>query len=509
LDEEGTLDCRELALEPAGSLEVQLVGGDPAHYAECLLEVATARANRPCVAFDVRGVLTVEGLDPGWIDASIYLPDGRGRVDRGLELRSGEDWNVEFVLDSPPFLEVEVLPPEVSPLVDGMCVGVAWRTKGGARAAHFERLDERLGSLTFGGVEGDLAVVEVFDPALTSIAAEAIRLEGLPAQHVEIPLDPSRRRLRFLDARGGALAAKEVRISLAGCEGFWFEDSCTSAEGEIELLGVRAAEVRADIDLGAAGRALGLRIPLDGAVEQSIDVRVDTTYGTGAACKDLAGASEPVEERPEDLASAAQAPVLHPRPDSSMQTIAKILSLALMGGSLLASSGCQSPVEQSSAPEKPPPALVAVELGSTERVHECGGFLLASQPGAADLEVAAQRGVRTVVDQRKATEERGFNEVTLVMSLGMTYINPSFSKPSELTDEMFAQSREVLRTAQRPVLMHCQSGNRTGTIWLAYRVLDENIPLEQALQEAKAIGMSSPELEAKARSYIERSRPAQ
>jgi uncharacterized protein (TIGR01244 family) len=187
-----------------------------------------------------------------------------------------------------------------------------------------------------------------------------------------------------------------------------------------------------------------------------------------------------------------------------MQTLAKILSLAAVSGLLLAGSGCQTAPTQSIDSGSAPAALAPAELGSTERVHECGGFLLTSQPGAADLDLAAKRGVHTVVDQRKATEDRGFNEATLVMNLGMTYKNPSFSKPAELTDVMFEQSREILRTAQRPVLMHCQSGNRTGTIWLAYRVLDENIPYEQALEEAKAVGMSSPEYEAKVRDYIAR-----
>ncbi len=193
-----------------------------------------------------------------------------------------------------------------------------------------------------------------------------------------------------------------------------------------------------------------------------------------------------------------------------MHTIARIQSLVFAGGFVLAGSACKAPYnEQVSAAEDPPAALVPAELGSAERVHECGGFLLTSQPAAADLELAAKRGVRTVIDQRKLTEDRGFNEATLVLSLDMAYINPSFSKPEELTDRMFEESREVMRSAQRPVLMHCQSGNRTGTMWLVYRVLDEGIPLEQALVEAKTIGLRSPEYEAKAREYVEREMAAE
>jgi len=159
---------------------------------------------------------------------------------------------------------------------------------------------------------------------------------------------------------------------------------------------------------------------------------------------------------------------------------------------------CNPPAEGASA------ALAPGTLGSTERVHQLGGFMLASQPGEEDFREAAERGVRTVVDQRKSTEQRGFDEITVVQSLGMTYVNPSFSKPEELTDAMFAQTREVMRSAERPILMHCASGNRTGATWLAYRVLDDGVEFDEALAEAKSVGLTSPEYETKARQYIER-----
>ena len=79
-----------------------------------------------------------------------------------------------------------------------------------------------------------------------------------------------------------------MRIHLAGCEDFWFGESSTSARGEIELVGMRVAAVHADVDLGFAGWARCLPVPLDEEVQQVIDVRVDATYGTGAITSDLA-----------------------------------------------------------------------------------------------------------------------------------------------------------------------------------------------------------------------------
>jgi protein tyrosine phosphatase (PTP) superfamily phosphohydrolase (DUF442 family) len=59
------------------------------------------------------------------------------------------------------------------------------------------------------------------------------------------------------------------------------------------------------------------------------------------------------------------------------------------------------------------------------------------------------------------------------------------------TIEQFAA---VLKKADKPVLIHCATGNHVGGLWFAYRLLEENIPLAQAAAEGRKIGMR-PELE--------------
>ena len=54
--------------------------------------------------------------------------------------------------------------------------------------------------------------------------------------------------------------------------------------------------------------------------------------------------------------------------------------------------------------------------------------------------------------------------------------------------------------------MHCASANRVGAVWLPYRVLDQNVPLEEALPQAQAIGLRSPEFIERAHDYIRRHR---
>jgi protein tyrosine phosphatase (PTP) superfamily phosphohydrolase (DUF442 family) len=149
-------------------------------------------------------------------------------------------------------------------------------------------------------------------------------------------------------------------------------------------------------------------------------------------------------------------------------------------------------------------ALHPAELGSTARVHEQGGALLASQPAAADLGLARARGVRTVISLRRADEPVGYDEPAEAERIGLDYVPLPWLAPDDLTDELFGEARRLLRDTPRPLLLHCGSGNRVAAVWLPWRVLDDGAPLEVALAEAREIGLASPEYERRARDYIER-----
>lgn len=126
-------------------------------------------------------------------------------------------------------------------------------------------------------------------------------------------------------------------------------------------------------------------------------------------------------------------------------------------------------------------------------------------PDAAALEAAKSAGVTTVIDFRRSSESTGFDEKAGVEALGMHYVNIPFQNEAELTDEVFNATRASLKELKGIALMHCRSGNRAAAAWLPYRVLDAGVSWDRALAEAKAIGLKSPALEAKAKDYIERS----
>lgn len=148
------------------------------------------------------------------------------------------------------------------------------------------------------------------------------------------------------------------------------------------------------------------------------------------------------------------------------------------------------------------PKLEACQIGKTSPAHRLGKLYLAGQPQVEDLQIAKEQGIKTVLNLRKK-EELTWDEEAAVKKLGLNYINLPIGGPADLKDEVFEQARKVLGDKERqPVLLHCASANRVGAIWLAHRVLDDKLPYDQALEEARKVGLKAAPLEAAAKAYI-------
>jgi uncharacterized protein (TIGR01244 family) len=140
------------------------------------------------------------------------------------------------------------------------------------------------------------------------------------------------------------------------------------------------------------------------------------------------------------------------------------------------------------------------------KVHLADNVLLASQPSPEGLKEARARGIRTVINLRYPNEV-SWDQAAYAQQLGIEYHSIPFNSGQTLTDDVFNQVRRVLNERKEaPVLLHCASANRVGAVWLVHRVLDGGIAYDQALAEAKAVGLRSAEYEARARDYIRRAR---
>ncbi len=151
-----------------------------------------------------------------------------------------------------------------------------------------------------------------------------------------------------------------------------------------------------------------------------------------------------------------------------------------------------------------PPKVRSARLGQTRNVHACGKLFLAGQPTPEDIELIKKQGIRRVVTLR-TDGEVAWDEAGMVKRAGMEFVKVPFRLPDSLTDEVFDKVRKLLKDHEKtPTLLHCGSANRVGAVWLAHRVLDEGVPLEQAKKEARTVGLRTPVYLQKALDYIKR-----
>ena len=149
------------------------------------------------------------------------------------------------------------------------------------------------------------------------------------------------------------------------------------------------------------------------------------------------------------------------------------------------------------------PKLETPKLGSIKNVHKCDSLFLAGQFTEDDIAKLKEANIRKVITLRTEGEV-SWNEALALKKAGIELIKIPFRKPESLTDEVFSKVREALADQKNPVLMHCGSANRVGGVWLPYRVLDEGVELEQAVKEAREVGLRTEFIEAKAIEYIKR-----
>ena len=134
--------------------------------------------------------------------------------------------------------------------------------------------------------------------------------------------------------------------------------------------------------------------------------------------------------------------------------------------------------------------------------------LRGGQPSDEGISRLAQRGVKTVIDLRLASEHSIPNEKQLVESNGMHFVSVPMKGMAAPTDEqLFSVLRILNDSKQWPVFVHCRRGaDRTGTILACYRISHDNWNNQKALEEAKTYGISI--FERAMPNFIERFKPS-
>lgn len=133
----------------------------------------------------------------------------------------------------------------------------------------------------------------------------------------------------------------------------------------------------------------------------------------------------------------------------------------------------------------------AAQAHATDFSQPRAGLYTGGQPTAEALRTLSQQGVRTVIDLRAASEDRGFDETAETEKLGMRYIHLPIANADDLTPANTAALGKALQESGDRVLLHCASGNRVGALLALMAARQEQATPEQALDLGRRAGLKS------------------
>ena len=117
-------------------------------------------------------------------------------------------------------------------------------------------------------------------------------------------------------------------------------------------------------------------------------------------------------------------------------------------------------------------------------------MMFGGQPAPEALATLAAQGYRTIVTTR-GEGEIDWNEASLVDSLGMQFISIPMAAPIDsIPDAWLDRFDAVMREAERPMLLHCSSGNRVAGLWAVWLAERGGLDPARALELGEAAGMA-------------------
>ena len=120
---------------------------------------------------------------------------------------------------------------------------------------------------------------------------------------------------------------------------------------------------------------------------------------------------------------------------------------------------------------------------------QVGDILIGGQPSKVTLEQLAERGYGTVLSTCGQSEV-SWDEKAKVESLGMNFVSIAMAKPvEEIADVQVKHFAEIMEHAERPLLLHCSSGNRISGLWALWLIENQNMSPKKALGLAEQTGM--------------------
>ena len=133
-------------------------------------------------------------------------------------------------------------------------------------------------------------------------------------------------------------------------------------------------------------------------------------------------------------------------------------------------------------------AVTNLDLPSFHQVNQ--SFSRGGQPTFGGIELLAKLGFKTIINLRAADEDSGAEEWR-ARETGLGYFNlPMKGRGGPPDAQMQAVLSLIDAAENQPVFLHCKRGkDRTGTVVACYRILHDHWTSEQAIAEARHLGL--------------------
>ena len=155
-----------------------------------------------------------------------------------------------------------------------------------------------------------------------------------------------------------------------------------------------------------------------------------------------------------------------------------------IGCLLMCLTGCSSRSETSME------SIRRYQGSEMAQLSHAGPIWISDQPTEADLIWMRDNGVSLVLDVRSREDDPAMQERALVVTLGMAYQSVPLEDAQDYVIRYFDYIRGILASRRDvPTLIHGSTADRAAALWMVYRVLDDRVPYDVALAEARIAGL--------------------
>jgi hypothetical protein len=137
-----------------------------------------------------------------------------------------------------------------------------------------------------------------------------------------------------------------------------------------------------------------------------------------------------------------------------------------------------------------------------------GAVWISGSPSREDLDLARRRGVAAAIDVSTPDEAEGREVARACAEFGIEYVGMRCDNRDRMCDELVDRVLAELRQrSHEAVMLFSGDSSRAAMLLAIHRIVDEHLPIERALVEARRSGMKPGYPEIFVRSQVLRLEP--